>query len=490
MVSISSVIKSTCKIISNEYSSRNQTGGDFSFGVDGRVITTEDKKNKFKSFVLSQNDHHNIKIFEEHIMPYVKFDGTVCGTNLKTEAKEISMGGFGILFKFNCTANNKKFSMKISVPSKLQNDNDWNTYYNENKILDVFGGINSPTASLLLPKYYGYIDLTGRDPNNKGKLVLTSNLISIDQNRLDEVEKMLIFPSSIMIFFQEWLDGDLNQKLTFQTPLEIFHMIVCFYFSLSTLQKGYNGKPLVHCDIKGGNLMVKKLNSKHIQFNNDAHFVAFNDDDRRVYKVIDLGGVQEEGAPIDSYTPEYLSPELLEMIDNKGKIIEEYETLKKSGASAEIINETVEKFRNAPTATAQRPQDIYALGLGLIETLGASPNGLNMRGSWLASKNINKLDQNTASLEFAKYINQVMESLNYTRAEDISYLNKKYVNEYNQLSNLLINEIKYILNAMVAPVNMRINNDAIGVRIAKILNSNKLLRTIYKHIYIDRFSEL
>lgn len=467
-------IKDFIKKTYNICDEQKQTGGGFNFSYeDGSLIT--DKPAKYKKFKLTPNDIKNIEVFEQHIMPNINLDGSRCGVNLKVDAKEISMGGFGILFKFNCkTANSRSYSLKISIPSQLNTPDDWKMYYGEHFILNKFGNEKEDENNgKLLPKYYGYIDLTGMNPEHPNKLVMTDGLFDIN---VAEIEDTLLFPGHCIIFLQEWLDGDLMEPLTFNTPMDIFLMMISLSFSLKQL----HDENLVHCDIKGSNLMKKDLPDK--DFKETEFSNSFTEIKRCIYKVIDLGGVRTDGDSIMSYTPSFLEPEKMIFINDKKQLLEEFENLQKTGASNKILNATLAKLKNVPDAMASSSQDVYALGMAIIETLGLCENGSSHKGAWLSTKNIN-----LEKYDYSRWNDIINETYDNIKFKTPTFIKEEYVENYNKMINSLSAHIKNFLRNMMSEKDERFSIRKLISYMGHFIQTHPMAAIIIWEIYGCRF---
>lgn len=436
----------------------SKKGGAFKFLADGHLDT--EKTEKFAAFQLDNSDLHNIKLFEEQIMPKIKLNGVMCGTDLKKEATEISMGGFGILFKFICTANGKKFSMKISLPKNIKNKSDWELYKNEHDILNMFGNKEEDsTRGILLPRYYGYIDLTGLD---KQEVIYTPSLFDSDF----EIPTDFIFPSRIMIFFQEWLDGDLNTPLHFDQPIDVYYMIFGLLKSLEIITKaGY-----VHSDIKGGNIMKKDLSDIIVE--ESQYFTRFQDKNRLLYKIIDLGAVAKEGEKIKSYSDNYLSPELSQRIEQKMELSKKFNSLIASGSSREVLQKTLGELNAIPLAICVASQDIYALGFAMIEILGLASNNSTKRGvHWLTVEDVSSIKNWTDIIE---------------KVFTIDFTGDNFVKDhslYESLNKTILTKCKQVLLSMIAPVAERPTLEQL---LTTITIDNKMFTELWNSTYMTR----
>lgn len=443
-------------IIKKTFSLKNkQFGGEFDFDATGSLISK-----KFSSFKLDENDLHNIREFEK-IMPKIQLEGFTCGTELKKDAIEISMGGFGLLFRFLCVANEKKYSMKIGLPNNIRNANNWALYNNEHVILNRFGNTtDNETNGILLPKYFGRVDLTGLNPRSPGKLEYTETLFPEEINKLD-----FKFPSRIIIFFQEWLDGDLNRQLSFPEPLDVLNLFYCLLLSLNILVKDNK----VHSDLKGGNIMFKNLPDIDLPASKfyDAHKIT----SRKLYKIIDLGAVVENGRSIMSYTGQYLDPESAELIDAKNQKEEEIESLKKTKAPPEIIERSVSQLEAIPNAGAFHSQDIYALGLSIAEIL------LNSQNS--RSKNV-RLTDNLNKHDYDSENDNVIEN-----AFNLEFSIPDYVldkEKWSGMNKYIVSFLKELLRQMLKERDVRIScPGAIKFLEEKIISDEMLAFVFGKH---------
>ncbi len=440
-----------------------QRGGEFDFHKDENewALNTE-KQEKFKEFRLDDNDLANIREFEK-IMPQINLDGTLCNTNLKKEATEISMGGFGILFRFICTANGKKYSMKIGLPKNINNSSDWAMYQNEHIILNKFGNKDeNPLNGILLPRYYGYVDLTGLNPNAPNKVNYTPSLFKEDLSVLP-----FKLPSRIMLFFQEWLDGDLNKPLKFNQPIDILYMFLCLLKSLELLVE----KNFVHSDLKGGNIMIKKLDD--VQISESEYYRAHQHTDRRLFKIIDLGAVVLNGSRIMSYTTNYLDNELASQLNKHRETSKTLEKLIIENAPKSVINATRNKLGNVPPALYS--QDVYALAMSFVETLMIAENSLN------TDKTLSVMDELYKKKYDADLFQQIIDmAFNLEFGEDKSAKNK---DEYSQMNSHIISMCKELLKRMLEPAKSRISVAEARAYLLQEIQKSKILLYYIEDIY-------
>ncbi len=202
-----------------------------------------------------------------------------------------------------------------------------------------------------------------------------------------------------------------------------------------------------------------------------------SDDGRKLFKIIDLGGVVSNGSNITSYTNDYLDSELFNTINNKQKAHNEFVELKKSGSSLEILKKSYDKFVNLPGSIATFSQDVYALGLTFLETFLYSKN------------NISKVNKNDTS-ELFKYpfneknINILIDgAFDMQFVEGVVYKNIKDKNKYNEMNIIIISICKTVLRSMLYPKEERADVYQLLDYLQKEIKNNDMLSHFIKNIY-------